>query len=173
MAVSSRGIRFGDVDFDDLHFEHRPYEPFAAYGQSKTANALFAVELDRRGRAQGVRPFAVHPGTIIETGLAKHVSADVVRAAGVLDDHGRPVRDPSRQLKTLEQGAATGVWCATSPQLTAVGGSTARTATSAPWWPRPTRPSGAPERRRRACCRTPCTQRRRPASGRSAKRLTA
>ncbi|MGF0173931.1 oxidoreductase [Streptomyces sp. Marseille-Q5077] len=122
VAVSSRGIRFGNVDFDDLHFEHRPYEPFAAYGQSKTANALFAVELDRRGRAQGVRAFAVHPGTIIETGLAKHVSADVVRAAGVLDEHGRPVRDPSRQLKTVEQGAATSVWCATSPQVTAVGG---------------------------------------------------
>ncbi|WP_328883780.1 oxidoreductase [Streptomyces sp. NBC_00299] len=122
VAVSSRGIRFGNVDFDDLHFEHRPYEPFAAYGQSKTANALFAVELDRRGRDQGVRAFAVHPGTIIETGLAKHVSAEVVRAAGALDEHGRPVRDPSRQLKTVEQGAATSVWCATSPQLTGLGG---------------------------------------------------
>ncbi|MFC8089405.1 oxidoreductase [Streptomyces sp. NPDC057301] len=122
VAVSSRGIRFGNVDFDDLHFEHRPYEPFAAYGQSKTANALFAVELDRRGRDQGVRAFAVHPGTIIETGLAKHISAEVVRAAGVLDEHGRPVRDPSRQLKTVEQGAATSVWCATGPQLTGLGG---------------------------------------------------
>ncbi|MFF5483232.1 oxidoreductase [Streptomyces sp. NPDC012935] len=122
VAVSSRGIRFGNVDFDDLHFEHRPYEPFTAYGQSKTANALFAVELDRRGRDQGVRAFAVHPGTIIETGLAKHVSAEVVRAAGALDEHGRPVRDPSRQLKTVEQGAATSVWCATSPQLTGLGG---------------------------------------------------
>lgn len=122
VAVSSRGIRFGNVDFDDLHFEHRPYEPFVAYGQSKTANALFAVELDRRGRPQGVRAFSVHPGTIIETGLAKHVSAEVVRAAGVLDEQGRPVRDPSRQLKTVEQGAASSVWCATSPQLAALGG---------------------------------------------------
>ncbi|TXS51880.1 SDR family NAD(P)-dependent oxidoreductase [Streptomyces sp. uw30] len=122
VAVSSRGIRFGNVDFDDLHFEHRPYEPFAAYGQSKTANALFAVELDRRGRAEGVRAFSVHPGTIIDTGLAKHVSAEAVRAAGALDEHGRPVRDPSRQLKTVEQGAATSVWCATSPQLAALGG---------------------------------------------------
>ncbi|MER5936079.1 oxidoreductase [Streptomyces sp. NPDC001928] len=122
VAVSSRGIRFGNVDFEDLHFEHRPYEPFVAYGQSKTANALFAVELDRRGRAEGVRAFSVHPGTIIDTGLAKHISTEVVRAAGALDEHGRPVRDPSRQLKTVEQGAATSVWCATSPQLAALGG---------------------------------------------------
>ena len=56
------GIRFAGVDFDDLHFEHRTYEPFLAYGQSKTANALFAVEVDRRGQAQGIRAFAVHPG---------------------------------------------------------------------------------------------------------------
>ncbi|WP_406437932.1 oxidoreductase [Streptomyces sp. NBC_01613] len=122
VAVSSRGFRFGGVDFDDLHFEHRPYEPFAAYGQSKTANALFAVELDRRGRAEGVRSFSVHPGTIVDTGLAKHVSAEVVRAAGVLDEHGRPVRDPARQLKTVPQGAATSVWCATSPRLAGLGG---------------------------------------------------
>ncbi|GGJ29994.1 oxidoreductase [Streptomyces brasiliensis] len=122
VAVSSRGFRFSPVVFDDLHFEHRPYEPFAAYGQSKTANALFAVELDRRGRVDGVRAFAVHPGTIIDTGLAKHVSADVVRAAGAVDDEGRPVRDPARQFKTIPQGAATGVWCAASPQLAGLGG---------------------------------------------------
>lgn len=122
VAVSSRGFRFGGVDFDDLHFEHRPYEPFAAYGQSKTANALFAVELDRRGKDQGVRAFSVHPGTIIDTGLAKHVSAEVIEAAGVYDEHGRPVRDPARQLKSVPQGAATSVWCATSPQLAGLGG---------------------------------------------------
>ncbi|MFE0515093.1 oxidoreductase, partial [Streptomyces sp. NPDC058964] len=114
--------RFSPVVFDDLHFEHRPYEPFAAYGQSKTANALFAVELDRRGRAEGVRAFSVHPGTIIDTGLAKHVSAETIRAAGAVDDRGRPVLDPARQLKTVPQGAATGVWCATSPQLDGMGG---------------------------------------------------
>jgi NAD(P)-dependent dehydrogenase (short-subunit alcohol dehydrogenase family) len=122
VAVSSRGIRFGGVDFDDLHFEHRPYEPFVAYGQSKTANALFAVELDRRGRAEDVRAFSVHPGMIIDTGLAKHVSADMMRAAGAIDEHGQPVRDPARQLKTVPQGAATSVWCATSPQLDGLGG---------------------------------------------------
>ncbi|MFI9646460.1 oxidoreductase [Streptomyces sp. NPDC052040] len=122
VAVSSRGIRFSPVVFEDLHFEHRAYEPFAAYGQSKTANSLFAVELDRRGRAEGVRAFAVHPGTIVDTGLARHLSTEVIRAAGALDDEGRPVRDPARQLKNAAQGAATGVWCATSPRLDGLGG---------------------------------------------------
>ncbi|MEU3980723.1 oxidoreductase [Streptomyces sp. NPDC026672] len=122
VSVSSRGFRYSPVVFDDLHFEHRPYEPFAAYGQSKTANALFAVELDRRGRAEGVRAFSVHPGTIIDTGLARHLPEETIRAAGALDEEGRPVRDPARQLKTVPQGAATGVWCATSPRLAGLGG---------------------------------------------------
>ncbi|XUL93217.1 oxidoreductase [Streptomyces galilaeus] len=122
VVLSSRGIRFAGVDFDDLNFEHRAYEPFAAYGQSKTANALFAVELDRRGRAQGIRAFAVHPGLIIDTGLVKHLDTSVLQAAGALDGEGRPVRDPERQMKTVQQGAATGVWCATSPQLAGLGG---------------------------------------------------
>ncbi|MFI6559619.1 oxidoreductase [Streptomyces sp. NPDC050534] len=122
VSVSSRGIRFAGVDFDDLHFEHRAYEPFVAYGQSKTANALFAVELDRRGRGEGVRAFSVHPGTIIDTGLAKHLTAEAIRAAGAVDAEGRPVRDAARQMKTVPQGAATGVWCATSPQLAGLGG---------------------------------------------------
>ncbi|QHA09439.1 SDR family NAD(P)-dependent oxidoreductase [Streptomyces broussonetiae] len=122
ISVSSRGIRFSPVVFEDLHFERRAYEPFLAYGQSKTANALFAVELDRRGRGQGVRAFAVHPGTIVDTGLAKHIPEESLRAAGALDEEGRPVRDPARQHKTVAQGAATGVWCATSPQLDGLGG---------------------------------------------------
>ncbi|MGW4515840.1 oxidoreductase [Streptomyces sp. NPDC004393] len=122
VAVSSRGIRFSPVVFEDPQFTDRPYEPFLAYGQSKTANALFTVELDRRGRAEGVRAFSVHPGTIIDTGLAKHLSDDALRAAGAMDDKGRPVRDPARQLKTVAQGAATSVWCATSPQLDGLGG---------------------------------------------------
>ncbi|WP_256725447.1 oxidoreductase [Streptomyces sp. IMTB 2501] len=122
VSVSSRGIRFSPVVFEDLDFEHRAYEPFLAYGQSKTANALFAVELDRRGRAAGVRAFSVHPGQIVDTGLAKHLSTQALRAAGAVDAEGRPVRDPARQQKTAEQGAATSVWCATSPQLDGSGG---------------------------------------------------
>ncbi|MEU9444731.1 oxidoreductase [Streptomyces sp. NPDC048304] len=122
VSVSSRGIRFSPVVFEDLHFERRPYEPFLAYGQSKTANALFAVELDRRGRAEGVRAFSVHPGMIVDTGLAKHLPEEALRAAGAVDEEGRPVRDPARQLKTVAQGAATSVWCATSPRLDGLGG---------------------------------------------------
>ncbi|MFG2122535.1 oxidoreductase [Streptomyces sp. NPDC048710] len=122
VSVSSRGIRFSPVVFEDLHFEHRVYEPFLAYGQSKTANALFAVELDRRGRAEGVRAFSVHPGQIIDTGLAKHLTEEALRAAGAVDEQGRPVRDPARQQKTVPQGAATSVWCATGPQLDGLGG---------------------------------------------------
>ncbi|MET7744225.1 oxidoreductase [Streptomyces sp. NPDC005385] len=122
VVVSSRGHRFSPVDLDDPNFEHTPYEPFLAYGRSKSANALFAVELDRRGRAEGVRAFSVHPGTIVDTGLAKHLSEDALRAAGAVEEDGTPVRDTARQLKTVPQGAATGVWCATSPLLDGLGG---------------------------------------------------
>ncbi|MCX5137057.1 oxidoreductase [Streptomyces sp. NBC_00340] len=122
VVVSSRGHRFSPVDLDDPNFEHTPYEPFVAYGRSKSANALFAVELDRRGRAEGVRAFAVHPGTIVDTGLAKHLSEDALRAAGAVEEDGTPVRDSARQLKTVPQGAATSVWCATSPLLDGLGG---------------------------------------------------
>ncbi|MER5890246.1 SDR family NAD(P)-dependent oxidoreductase [Streptomyces sp. NPDC001941] len=122
VVVSSRGHRFAPVDLDDPDFRHAPYEPFVAYGRSKTANALFAVELDRRGRAEGVRAFAAHPGTIVDTGLAKHLSEDALRAAGAVDEDGTPVRDAARQLKSVPQGAATLVWCATSPRLAGLGG---------------------------------------------------
>ena len=122
VALSSRGHRFSPFIFDDPQFEHRAYEPFVAYGQSKTANSLFALELDRRGQAEGVRAFAAHPGTIIDTGLIRHIDPEAIRAAGAIGEDGEPVRDPEQQLKTIPQGAATTVWCATSPQLAGHGG---------------------------------------------------
>ena len=122
VALSSRGHRFSPVDFDDLDFAQRAYEPFTAYGQSKTANSLFAVELDRRGRAEGVRAFAVHPGTIVDTALIRHLDTDAIKAAGAMDADGRAVLDPEQQLKSVGQGAATTVWAATSPQLDGHGG---------------------------------------------------
>ena len=64
VSVSSTGISFGGVDFDDPNFERREYDKWKAYGQSKTANALFAVALDKRGQAHGIRAFSVHPGGI-------------------------------------------------------------------------------------------------------------
>jgi NAD(P)-dependent dehydrogenase (short-subunit alcohol dehydrogenase family) len=122
VVVSSRGHRFSPVVFDDLHFERRPYERWAAYGQSKTANVLFALELDRRGQAQGVRAYAVHPGGIVDTNLAKHLSPDELRAVGAIDEQGRPVVDAAKGFKSVTQGAATQLWCATSPRLDGLGG---------------------------------------------------
>jgi NAD(P)-dependent dehydrogenase (short-subunit alcohol dehydrogenase family) len=122
VSVSSRGHRFSPVVFDDPNFERRDYDRWAAYGQSKTANILFALALDERGKAEGVRAFSVHPGSILGTGLEKHVTNEELRAAGVIDENGKPILDPAKNLKTVEQGAATIVWCATSPQLDGMGG---------------------------------------------------
>jgi len=122
VALSSLGHRYSPVIFDDLHYEHREYDRWKAYGQSKTANILFAVEADRRGKADGIRAFAVHPGTIVSTDLKRYMSEEELRNMGVLDAEGNPVLDPSRQFKTAEQGAATSIWCATSPQLNGMGG---------------------------------------------------
>ena len=122
VSLSSRGHRLSPVVFDDIDFEHRPYDPWTAYGQSKTANILFAVELDRRGEKDGIRAFAVHPGRIFETGLAKHLSHDALKDLGAVSEDGTPVIDLAKGLKTVEQGAATQVWCATSPKLAGLGG---------------------------------------------------
>jgi NAD(P)-dependent dehydrogenase (short-subunit alcohol dehydrogenase family) len=122
VSVSSWGHRFSPFVFEDFDFLHRPYERWSAYGQSKTANVLFAVGLDKRGKAVGIRAFAVHPGTIVSTDLKRYISEEDLKKAGVLDAEGKPVLDPSKQLKTVEQGAATSVWCATSPMLDGLGG---------------------------------------------------
>lgn len=122
VSVSSWGHHFSPVVFDDPNFDRRDYDRWAAYGQSKTANILFAVALDKRGQADGVRAFSLHPGSIVGTGLEKHLSEEELRAAGVIDEHGQPVLDPAKNLKTVGQGAATSVWCATSPQLNNMGG---------------------------------------------------
>lgn len=122
VSVSSAGHRFSPVIFDDIHFEHRDYDPFKAYGQSKTANILFAVGLDRRGKDEGIRAFALHPGGIAGTNLGTHVGLDMLKRTGFVDEDGRPVVDLSRDLKSVPQGAATHVWCAVSPQLDGKGG---------------------------------------------------
>jgi NAD(P)-dependent dehydrogenase (short-subunit alcohol dehydrogenase family) len=122
VSVSSLGHRYSPVVFDDVNYDRRPYDRFKAYGQSKTANILFAVALDAREQTNGVRVFALHPGGIADTNLAKFLPRQELIDAGVLDAAGNPIRDPSRQLKTIPQGAATSVWCATSPQLDGKGG---------------------------------------------------
>ena len=121
VSLSSVAHRRAQVNFEDPNFEHREYDRWIAYGQSKTANALFAVGLDVIGEPDGIRAFSVHPGGVI-TDLIRYMSTEEVRAAGALDENGRPIIDPARNMKTPEQGAATSVWCATSHQLEGLGG---------------------------------------------------
>jgi len=121
IALSSYGHRRAGIDFHDPNFEKREYDRWVAYGQSKTANALFAVALDSIGRAQGVRAFSVHPGGII-TGLVRHMAQEDLKAYKVIDEDGKPIIDPENNKKTPQQGAATTVWCATSSQLDGMGG---------------------------------------------------
>ena len=114
VCLSSRGHARAAVDFDDAHFERRAYDKWIAYGQSKTANALFALALDVHGESHGIRAFSVHPGPIL-TELVRLLPEDELRA--VIER--AKTQSP---LKNVEQGAATSVWCATSPQLEGMGG---------------------------------------------------
>ncbi len=122
VAVSSLGHRRSPVVFEDPNFERRDYDPLLAYGQSKTANILFALALDEREKAAGVRAFSLHPGGVFGPGMEKYLSAESLRAAGMIDENGKPILDLKKGFKTAEQGAATSVWCATSPQLNGMGG---------------------------------------------------
>lgn len=115
VSLSSRGHHRAGIDFDDPFFERRAYDKWAAYGQSKTANVLFAVEADRRGAPQHIRAFAVHPGAIAATDLGRHMTREEMTAAV---ERARQIGT----LKTVEQGASTSVWCATSAQLAGKGG---------------------------------------------------
>jgi NAD(P)-dependent dehydrogenase (short-subunit alcohol dehydrogenase family) len=118
VSLSSGGHRRSAIRWDDVQFEHG-YDKWAAYGQSKTANVLFAVQLDKLGRDAGVRAFAVHPGGIM-TPLQRHLEREEMVAAGWIDEDGNQLDVPG--FKTPEQGAATEVWAATSPQLDGLGG---------------------------------------------------
>jgi NAD(P)-dependent dehydrogenase (short-subunit alcohol dehydrogenase family) len=118
--VSSRGHFFGGVLFDDPHFQRQEYDKWKAYGQSKTANILFALGLDLRGESHGVRAFSLHPGRIVDTGLARYLTIEELCAAGVLDEHGQVPANAKH--KTIAQGAATNVWCAVNAQLQGMGG---------------------------------------------------
>lgn len=117
VSVSSRGHHRSAIRWDDVHFEHG-YDKWQAYGQAKTANALFAVELDRLGRDSGVRAFSLHPGGIL-TPLQRHLPTEEMVANGWIDEDGNPLLT---SFKSPEQGAATQVWAATSAQLEGMGG---------------------------------------------------
>lgn len=122
VSVSSFGHHIAPFDFEDPNFENREYETLAGYGQSKTANNLFAVELDRRGKAFGVRAFSLHPGSVNGTDLGRVAPMELFQQMGTHDADGNIYPEVARKLKTLPQGASTTVWCATSPQLDGIGG---------------------------------------------------
>jgi len=108
--LSSAGHRFSNVDLDDPNFERTSYEPFVAYGRSKTANILFAVAFDKRHRDRGVRAAAVHPGAI-QTELSRH--ADMSQFVKMIEQMNQQLAaegKPPFQFKTIPQGAATSVW---------------------------------------------------------------
>jgi NAD(P)-dependent dehydrogenase (short-subunit alcohol dehydrogenase family) len=110
--LSSAGHRYANVDLEDPNFERTPYEPFVAYGRSKTANILFAVAFDRRHRKRGVRAAAVHPG-VIETELARYVDPDRLQALiDQLKQQAEAKGEGPWRWKTIPQGAATSVWAA-------------------------------------------------------------
>jgi NAD(P)-dependent dehydrogenase (short-subunit alcohol dehydrogenase family) len=121
VSVSSGGHRIAPVDFDDINFETRPYDKWIAYGQSKTANVLFAVGLDERGKQDGIRAFALHPGSVLGP-LARHLSPEEIATFNVHDENGNVIVAPERDLKTTKQGASTAVWCATSALIEDIGG---------------------------------------------------
>ncbi|MER6568275.1 SDR family NAD(P)-dependent oxidoreductase [Streptomyces sp. NPDC001093] len=118
VSVSSRGHHFSGIRWDDIHWR-QGYDKWEAYGQAKTANVLFAVQLDKLGRDAGVRAFALHPGGII-TPLQRHLPKEEMIERGWIDEDGN-VLNPEG-FKTPPQGAATQVWAATSPQLDGLGG---------------------------------------------------
>lgn len=122
VMLASSGHRFANVDLSDPGFERTPYDPFVAYGRSKTANILFAVAFDQRHRTRGVRATAVHPGGI-RTELARHM--DEGQLTAMVDSINKQLRadgHPPFEFKTVPQGAATSVWAAVVASADEVGG---------------------------------------------------
>lgn len=117
ISVSSSGHQLSDIRWDDINFD-KGYDKWQAYGQSKTANALFAVQLDKLGAPHGVRAFSLHPGKIL-TPLVRHMTKEEKMEQGWINEQGELI---DATFKTPEQGAATQVWAATSPMLNNVGG---------------------------------------------------
>jgi NAD(P)-dependent dehydrogenase (short-subunit alcohol dehydrogenase family) len=119
--LSSAGHRYADVNLEDPNFEHTPYEEFIAYGRSKTANVLFAVEFDRRHKARGVRATAVHPGGI-RTELSRHLTPQVLEKLIAEINASQPKGAAPFSYKSIPQGAATSVWAAGVADAEAIGG---------------------------------------------------
>ncbi|KQB99832.1 SDR family NAD(P)-dependent oxidoreductase [Pedobacter sp. Hv1] len=120
--VSSYGHQMAPFNFDDPNFVHREYQTLLGYGQSKTASNLFALELDHRAKSFNVRAYSLHPGSIAGTELARDADMELFKQMGFFDENGNMRPEILAGLKTIPQGAATTVWCATSPMLDDIGG---------------------------------------------------
>lgn len=120
--VSSHGHHFALFNFEDPNFLQREYETLQGYGQSKTAVNLFSMELDNRARPHKVRVYSVHPGSIGGTELGREAPLELFQKMGFADANGNILPEVAASLKTIPQGAATTVWCATSSLLNNIGG---------------------------------------------------
>ncbi|HLV52249.1 MAG TPA: SDR family NAD(P)-dependent oxidoreductase, partial [Flavobacterium sp.] len=120
--VSSQGHQFAPFNFEDPNFQNWEYETLQAYGQSKTASNLFALELDNLAKAFNVRAYSLHPGSIAGTELGREASLELFQKMGFCDAEGNLLPEVAASLKTIPQGAATTVWCASSRLLNDIGG---------------------------------------------------
>ena len=122
VSLSSAGHRRSPVIFDDINFSSRPYDPGVAYGQSKTANVLFAVEATHRWGSDGITANAVQPGPVAATNLNRHLDVEALAAVQASAPYAESFDESKMRYKTAEQGAATSVFVATSPLLDGIGG---------------------------------------------------
>ena len=121
VTLSSTGHKISGIRWDDIHFKSSDYDKWAAYGQSKTAGSLLAVEVDKRMQGRGIRAFGVHPGGIM-TPLQRHLETEEMVALGWMNEDGEPTERVAKMFKSPTQGASTSLWAATSPQLDDIGG---------------------------------------------------
>ena len=121
VSLSSSAHSLTGILWDDIHFQNNSYDKWMAYGQSKTASSLIAIEFHRRMVDKGVSGFSVHPGGIL-TPLQRHLQKEEMVALGWMDEDGYPSEMAKNFFKTTSQGASTTLWCATSPSLNGIGG---------------------------------------------------
>tara|TARA_B100000530_G_scaffold270279_1_gene182937 strand:- start:396 stop:1373 length:978 start_codon:yes stop_codon:yes gene_type:complete len=121
VSLSSSAHSLTGILWDDIHFRNNSYDKWMAYGQSKTASSLIAIEFHRRMVDKGVSGFSVHPGGIL-TPLQRHLQKEEMVALGWMDEDGSPSEMAKNFFKTTSQGASTTLWCATSPSLNGIGG---------------------------------------------------
>ena len=121
VSLSSSAHALTGILWDDIHFSKQPYDKWMAYGQSKTASSLIAIEFNKRMKDYGVEGFSVHPGGII-TPLQRHLEKEEMIALGWMDEDGSPSELAKNFFKSPSQGASTTLWCATSNDLNGLGG---------------------------------------------------